>query len=69
MIVKVQLSLATSARVRQALIYNRDRSVLVECAATAAISDRMGEDVRAFFDATVSGQTVVLGNKLTEQGW
>jgi hypothetical protein len=69
MIVKVQLSLFTSAGVPQVLIYNQARTVVFEGDADDEIVRRMGDDVRAFFKAKLHGTLIHLGAKLDEQGW
>lgn len=53
MIVKVQLSLATSFMKQQVLIYNKDRSVSYQADATEDIKAVMGDARKAFFHAAV----------------
>lgn len=70
MIVKVQLSLATTHDHRRVLIQDATGSLEYEGPATADVQEAMGTDARAFFDATLDRQgRVVLGRRRSEQSW
>jgi len=68
-IVKVQLSLASSAEMRRVLVYNLSRSVEWEGDAGADVLRVMGNRVKAYFHATVRGTLVHLGKEAPEQSW
>ena len=51
MIVKVQLSVASSFAERRMLVYNEDQSVRYEAAAPPSILELMAGDLKSFFHA------------------
>ncbi len=51
MIVKVQLSIVTSAESRQVVVYNEDHSLRYMGDATPDILDMMGSRIKVFFHA------------------
>ena len=53
MIVKVQLSLFTTAAARQVMIYNRDRSIEFQMDATDGVIEKMDGRPKAFFFAAL----------------
>lgn len=68
---KVQTSVATSAPRPRVLIYNRDRSVMVELDAAPALLRLMeGREVpRAFFMGELRDGVVHLGDEVEAPGW
>jgi hypothetical protein len=71
MIVKVQVSLATTEPKRRVLVYNRSRSVQWEDEASADILKVMNGKAKAFFHATVSKKTkrLEIGAETDWQDW
>lgn len=72
MIVKVQLSLSTTAGARQMLVYNQDRSVQFEGDAPPDIVAKMGDRPKAFFEAALGkvGELVIYpDHQHPDQGW
>lgn len=66
---KIQLSITTTAATRQALVYNRDRSVMGEYPADAALLELMGDRLKAFFLCTLEGSTLRIGEEAEDPGW
>jgi len=69
MIVKVQLSLHTTAGTRQVLVYDQRQRFTYEGDAPADVVDRMRGKDRAFFEATTRGSKILIGAEVPEQGW
>ena len=71
MIVKVQLSLATTHQEQQVLIYDKHRSLYIDGPVSEfqGIPEKMGNDKKAFFEVDILPAAVVLGTKLPDQGW
>jgi hypothetical protein len=72
MLVKVQLSLASSDGVRRVLIYNRDRSVRVEGEIGDELVAKLGGRNKVFCNASIDTHGVIdldLSELLPEQGW
>ena len=70
MIVKVQLSLLSSAGKEQMLIYNEDRSVRYEAPADPKIKDLMGGRLKAYFTAELRPDgKLALGGEAMPQTW
>lgn len=70
MIVKVQLSLASSNGVRNVLVYDEKGEVLLESFAPPTILWLMGKRDRAFFEATINSRgEIALGKMVKEQDW
>lgn len=70
MIVKVQVSLMTTAAERQCLIYNRSRSVIGELPLTEEIATVMADRPKAYFEAKLDDDGVVqLGREVPAQRW
>lgn len=69
MIVKVQVSIATSEPDPQVLIYSEDRSVWYTGSLTPTIRRRMGEEFKRYFEATVDCGVIALRREVEEQPW
>ncbi len=69
MIFKVQLSMMTTEPHRQALIYNRERSLRWQGNASQDMLDLMDGDLRAFFHGRMDGTVIVLDRRCADQDW
>lgn len=69
LIVKVQLSLSTSHKQRQLLIYNKDRSLLQELPATDEVVAAMEGHDKRYFEASFSQGVVELNKPTNNQDW
>lgn len=69
MIVKVQLSLATSANVQQVLVYSEDRKISWEGDASREIIRRMKGEPKAFFYAHIKNKVILLDDLAKWQEW
>jgi hypothetical protein len=70
MIVKVQVSLATTHEKRQVLVYNEDKSVYYEDDASREILQRMDGRVKVYFNARMVGTDIeIQGEVKEEQDW
>lgn len=69
-VVKVQLSLASTASKRQVLIYNEDRTVYQQGIAGEDILETMGVRSKAFFLATHEDNgSIVIGSEVPDPHW
>lgn len=68
-IFKVQLSLMTGAPERQCLIYNKDRSVMVQGPADVEIELAMQGCWKLYFYGHVENEDVILEAIAPEQEW
>jgi hypothetical protein len=70
-IVKIQKSIHTTSENQQALIYNEDRSVLLEVDLTKHIENLLNGDLKAYFNATVDndGLMTILPGQLDNIDW
>lgn len=72
MVVKVQLSQATTAGRRQVLVYSLDRSIRYEGDADAELVEAIGDRQKAFFQAEVNDDgflELFTRHPLPDQGW
>lgn len=70
MIVKVQLSLATTKGKRQVLVYNKKRTIEYEDDASPELINLLGDQPKAFFHAYVDEDNVIRIQKPAEwQDW
>lgn len=69
MIVKVQISLFTTAKTRQVRIYNKSRSVDYQGDCDKAILAVMRGEPKAFFKAKIKGEKIELLDHADWQGW
>ena len=69
MIVKVQLSLASSDGKTDVLVYNQDRSIQYMGAAWPELVEMMGGEHRAFFNAGLVDGDIVLNEPTDWQDW
>lgn len=70
MVVKVQISLFTTAAAPQVLVYNEDRSVEWTGFAGQNVIDLMGDRNKAFFEASVRPNgTIDILAEAEWQGW
>ena len=67
MIVKVQRSMNNGGK--RCLIYNEDKSVLVELDVNRAIKAMLGLEMKAFFEAEVEGDAIGLVKKTNWRDW
>lgn len=68
-IIKVQLSLSTSHKQRQCLIYNKDRSLLQELPATDEVVAAMEGHDKRYFEASFNQGVVELNKPTNNQDW
>lgn len=69
MIVKMQLSLRTTAEKRQVLIYNEARTVEWQGDASEEILKAMGDRDKAFFSARMRGTVIEINEPVYERDW
>lgn len=69
MIVKVQVSMFTSADNQRVLVYNKDKSVMFEGRATKKVISMMSGRFKAFFKARVKDNNVELIKPAKWQDW
>jgi hypothetical protein len=69
MIVKVQISLATTHDKATVLIYNQSRRVFYEGEADADVLAKMNGRQKAFFAASLNGTIVELGEMVKDYKW
>lgn len=69
MIVKVQLSQATSDGIKRILLYNKDRSFTYEGVFGPDIADAMAGRPKAFFEASMGPGGLELGDEVPDPGW
>lgn len=63
-IVKVQLSLASSTELQYMLIYNKGKTVMYQGAATDEVIKQMAGEVKAFFNARLEPDPEKPGSKI-----
>lgn len=68
-IVKVQVSLFSSAGTPMVLAYDNDRKYIAEVKATPEIVEAVGPLQKAYFNACVHRGEIVLLNKVRSQNW
>lgn len=69
MIVKVQVSLASSLNSQQILIYNKSRSVMTQQDASEEIIKLMDGCFKAFFHAHIDDKMIILDKEAKWQSW
>ena len=70
MIVKVQLSLMTTATKRRVFVYNRDQSIMFEGELTPEVECRVGDEPKSFWHAHLNKKKqIVLDKKAKWQDW
>lgn len=69
MIVKVQISLASSDNKKQMLVYNKSRNVMYEDAASPEILKLIRNRPKAYFNAEVVNTKIVLDDEVEQQNW
>lgn len=69
MIVKIQRSVATNFDKPQVLIYNKNRTFLVQQDLDASLANIMGDSFKMFASIDVVGQTIKVRNVVPDQGW
>lgn len=69
MIVKVQLPLASDAETAPALLYNKDRSVLMHVMPSRGLLSKMKGRPKVFFNADLVGDSIELGDETKPQDW
>lgn len=74
--VKVQLSIASNAPDRMALIYNKTKTIFYETIATPELLEQMEGQLKKFFRAhleqdpeVVGGKRIVLDEELESENW
>ena len=68
-IVKVQLSLATSEKERQCLVYNQKRNLLQQFNATPEILRIMEGQAKRYFNATFDRGVLDIKDVVKDQSW
>lgn len=70
MIVKVQISIAQSQDGQQMyLAYNEERTKMYHGFVTQEVETKMGRRYKAYFDAEVRDEQLVLGDEVDWQKW
>jgi hypothetical protein len=70
MIVKVQVSLATSLPNQRVLVYNKDRSIMYENDVTDDVLELLGDRPKAYFKAHLDKyKKLVLDEQAEDQDW
>lgn len=69
MIVKIQKSLFSSAGGGMMLIYNEQRSLMMQRPLTARISRLLGDASKGYFHATVRGGSLYVLGRAPDQNW
>ena len=69
MILKVQLSLASSDGQRRVLAYNSDKSVLVEFVATKQLVKQLSGKPKSFWEGSINGTMLELQHPVAHQNW
>lgn len=69
MIVKVQVSLASSDGVTRVLIYNQSRSFKYEGGVNQDMVDTMAGRPKAFFEASMGPEGLEIGDEVPDPGW
>lgn len=69
MVVKVQRSLATNEGAGQMLVYNEDRSLLVQTALPDEMRSYMGERPKVYLEAELDGTELVFTGPAEDQPW
>jgi hypothetical protein len=69
MIVKVQVSMFTSAEEQTVLVYNKDKSVMFQGEATPKVLKMMAGRFKAFFKARMRGKEIDIIKPAKWQDW
>lgn len=69
MIVKVQMSLASSDGVRRVLIYDRTRRFSYEGGVNEDVVEMMGGRAKAYFEAGIRNGNLEIGDEVEAQSW
>lgn len=69
MIVKIQRSLFSSAGDGTMLIYNQDRSVMMQRPLTAQVSALLGNAPKGYFQVKVKGGSLKILGRAPDQNW
>ena len=69
MIVKVQRALVTSDGIARVLIYNRDRSFVYEGGVNEDLVDILGDQSKAYYEATFGPNGLEIGEEVESQPW
>lgn len=69
MIVKVQTPLASTSKEPKALVYNEDRSLIMELDITKRLTTQMEGTAKKFFHAEVTDDAIVIGLPAPYQEW
>lgn len=69
MIVKIQRSLFSSAGGGAMLIYNQDRSVMLQRPLTAQVSALLGDAPKGYFHVKVKGGSLKILGRAPDQSW
>lgn len=68
-IVKVQISLFSTSKDRQVLVYDEDNTIHYQDDATKEIIKAVGKSNKAFFYYTIEDKTIMLLDKAPYQDW
>lgn len=68
-VVKVQVSLATSDETRRMLIYDQFRKICFEGPINSVVSEMMGDSPKKFFRAKVTANEIQLLKPVTWREW
>lgn len=69
MIVKIQRSLFSSAGGGAMLIYNQDRSVMMQRPLTAQVSALLGGAPKGYFHVKIKGGSLKILSRAPDQSW
>lgn len=69
MIIKIQQSQFTGAKVPQVLAYNKSQSIWWEGDLPGEIKKLLGDRPKAYFDAEMRGTKILINEEVEEQDW
>lgn len=69
MILKVQVSLASSDGVTRVLVYNKDRSFTYQGGVNQDMVDTMAGREKAFFEGGIVDGVLEMGDEVEDPGW
>lgn len=69
MIVKVQRALMSTDGVDRVLIYNQDRSFVYEGGINEDLADILGDQPKAYYEATLGPNGLEIGEEVKAQPW
>lgn len=68
-VIKIQLSLVSSGGQAQILVYNEDKSFLMQGPPGKDIVDVMAGRPKVFFEAVMGASAIEIGREIPDPGW